>query len=327
MITPLISIIVPVYNAEKYLRQCLDSVVAQSYTNWECLLVDDGSKDLSCSICDEYELKDQRFKAIHKQNQGVSHSRNYGIEHATGDWITFLDSDDYISESYLSDFILSGNYDLISCGQQNFGFSTNSICWVEKKAIDVKRIPRDFINQKKHPANNRYLFCWGHLFRSAIIKDANLRFDEYLRVGEDTNFVLEYVSRCSTIVQLPVCNINYRTFNIPFFKKYCMDFDEFIRHAESIYIVGEHFQSNCGIGELDIIQHNVNVYYECYISFLKSCKRWDDFIANLHSCDNLARYVRIQDLIHPKRKKLIHITKSLGYVGYLFFALNSRLIK
>ena len=96
MNSPLISIIIPVYNAERYLRQCLDSVVAQTYTNWECLLVDDGSKDGSGEICDEYAKKSSRFRVFHKENGGVSSARNTGIEESKGEWVYFCDADDYV---------------------------------------------------------------------------------------------------------------------------------------------------------------------------------------------------------------------------------------
>ena len=90
----MISIIIPVYNTEAYLQKCLDSIASQSYEDWECILVDDGSNDGSPSICDEYVKNDNRFKVIHKDNEGVSTSRNVGLENATGDWIYFCDSDD-----------------------------------------------------------------------------------------------------------------------------------------------------------------------------------------------------------------------------------------
>ncbi len=98
---PDVSIIVPVYNVERYINQCLDSIKSQTYTNWECLLVDDGSTDASGKICDEYAQNDSRFKVFHKSNGGLSSARNYGIDHASGDYISFCDSDDWIESEYL----------------------------------------------------------------------------------------------------------------------------------------------------------------------------------------------------------------------------------
>lgn len=92
-----VSIVVPVYNVEKYLKRCVDSLIGQSYPNIEVLLVDDGSKDSSLSICKEYELKDSRIRVFHKENEGLGLTRNFGIEKATGEYITFVDSDDYLT--------------------------------------------------------------------------------------------------------------------------------------------------------------------------------------------------------------------------------------
>ncbi len=98
---PLISIIVPVYNVERYMERCLDAVVKQTYKNLEVILVDDGSEDRSGSICDRYASEDARFKVVHHQNGGLSAARNTGIKKATGEYITFIDPDDSITEDYI----------------------------------------------------------------------------------------------------------------------------------------------------------------------------------------------------------------------------------
>ena len=98
----LISVIVPVYNVEPYLRKCVDSILAQSYSNLEVILVDDGSPDGCGAICDEYAAKDARVRVIHKPNGGISDARNAGLDIMTGDYVTFVDSDDWIDEQHLS---------------------------------------------------------------------------------------------------------------------------------------------------------------------------------------------------------------------------------
>ena len=103
-IEPRVSIIVPVYKAEAYLHRCIDSIIVQTFTNWELLLVDDGSPDRSGVICDEYAGKDERIKVFHKENGGVSSARNLGIDKAVGEWLCFIDSDDTIQPTYLDDF-------------------------------------------------------------------------------------------------------------------------------------------------------------------------------------------------------------------------------
>lgn len=93
---PLISVIVPVFNAQNTLNRCVNSILNQTFRNWELLLIDDGSTDKSCEICNQYAAIDKRIKVFHKENGGVSSARNIGLDNANGDWITFVDSDDFI---------------------------------------------------------------------------------------------------------------------------------------------------------------------------------------------------------------------------------------
>ena len=100
MDNPKISVIVPVYNVERYLRRCIDSILAQTFTDFELLLIDDGSKDSSGEICDEYAAKDSRIIVFHKENGGVSSARNVGLDNVRGEWVAFVDADDKISDGY-----------------------------------------------------------------------------------------------------------------------------------------------------------------------------------------------------------------------------------
>ena len=118
MSNPKISVIIPVYNAESTLRRCVDSVLAQTFTDFECLLINDGSKDKSGEICDEYARKDSRVKVFHKENGGVSSARNVGLDNARGEWVSFVDSDDWVEgdilESMYKTALLSGS-SLVTC--------------------------------------------------------------------------------------------------------------------------------------------------------------------------------------------------------------------
>ena len=113
-----VSIIVPVYKAEQYLHRCVDSILSQSFTDWELILVDDGSPDRSGAICDEYAQKDARIRAIHKENGGVSSARNVALGRMTGKWLTFVDSDDCLYPNALQrwgEVAEQNNLDLIQC--------------------------------------------------------------------------------------------------------------------------------------------------------------------------------------------------------------------
>ena len=119
MYEPLISIIVPVYKVEKYIHRCIESVLHQTYTNWELILVDDGSPDSCGRICDEYAMYHDKIAVIHKINQGVGAARNTGLHRAEGEWIYFLDSDDFIKEDTLEKMITFSNegfYDIVMAG-------------------------------------------------------------------------------------------------------------------------------------------------------------------------------------------------------------------
>lgn len=98
---PQISVIVPVYNVEKYLSRCIESILSQTFTDFELLLIDDGSTDRSGEICDEYAKKDTRIRVFHTKNRGVSAARNLGLDNAKGEWISFVDSDDWVENDYL----------------------------------------------------------------------------------------------------------------------------------------------------------------------------------------------------------------------------------
>lgn len=196
MDNPLISIIIPVYNAEKYLHQCLDSVVAQTYTNWECLLIDDGSKDSSGVICDEYAAKDSRFRVFHKENGGVSSARNLGIKNIKGDWVIFYDSDDYIPENAIISFVpyladskidsLAGNYINVRSDLSKFESNTVSKSTLYSVSDALKLF---FI----YPLNGFQGYLWNRIFRRAIIDENNLLFNENISYKEDGLFLVQFI--------------------------------------------------------------------------------------------------------------------------------------
>lgn len=155
---PFISFIVPVYNVEAYLHQCVDSIINQTSGDWELILIDDGSCDGCPQICDEYAWQDNRIKVIHQSNQGVAVARNVGLDVATGEWIWFVDSDDWIESEAVSilksNYIQSGGPDLIM-----FGFTRNSEeeeVMYEQKNQNLKKA--DFFNEHICFHNQRILF-------------------------------------------------------------------------------------------------------------------------------------------------------------------------
>lgn len=187
-----ISIIVPVYNAELTLNQCVESILSQSNSNFELILVDDGSIDSSPKICDSYAALDNRVIVFHQANSGVSAARNTGLDAAKGEWITFVDSDDCISEGYL-DSIGESKADLLIRGYICFNEISSRN---QRKAEDLSTVPRleDFINKYITDTILRGPVC--KFFKRSII--SCLRFPVNIITGEDTYFVFKYLYRCKT---------------------------------------------------------------------------------------------------------------------------------
>lgn len=204
---PKISVIVPVYKVEKYLPECIESILSQTYTNFELLLIDDGSPDNSGQICDEYATRDSRIRVFHKENGGVSSARNLGIDNAKGKWIAFIDSDDTIEPNYLSNFGHNdSNYvQLYAQGYRIIGIDSK---------IHYRRLPNQsnttkedaFKYLEESDINNSPVF---KLYSLSIIKQHSLRFDENTSYGEDHLFTLEYFKHVDKVFLSSECGYNY----------------------------------------------------------------------------------------------------------------------
>lgn len=190
--SPKISIIVPVFNAESYLARSLDSVITQEYHDWECLLVDDGSTDSSGQICNDYADKDSRFRVFHKANGGVSSARNYALSKALGEWITFLDADDALDKDYLSPISDDVQEDLVIGSYKRS--DNDRIDSLQDGIYADRELPVFFA---KNLACLHLRTPWAKFFRKALIGD--LRFDESLRLGEDTLFCQCYYVKCESV--------------------------------------------------------------------------------------------------------------------------------
>lgn len=219
---PKISVIVPVYNTEKFIHRCVDSILAQTFTDFELLLIDDGSKDNSGAICDAYATRDSRISVFHKENGGVSSARNLGLDNAKGEWVTFCDSDDYVYSSWLE------NYDI-----KNYATKYDLIC----QAIDTDKP----ICQGTERTSYGITFdgkicdsiddlCKGHILgylpikalRLDIINRAKIRFDIRLKYKEDELFVLRYLQEGRNCIC--VNRTGYFYF-VPDWNKYTSDYE------------------------------------------------------------------------------------------------------
>lgn len=200
MDNPLISIIVPAYNVERYLTVCLSSIEKQTYQNFEVILIDDGSKDSTGDICDAIAAKDNRFKVIHQKNQGVSAARNAGIRAANGDYICFVDSDDKLQKEFLKGFEL--NYDISIQGY---------LLQEGEKKIPISY--REFLSfdnvAKVYCLNDIHSAPFSKLCKTEIINRNNIHFPEGISFSEDTIFFLQYIKFCKSIHVSENCNYVY----------------------------------------------------------------------------------------------------------------------
>lgn len=188
---PLVSIIVPVYNAEKYLNRCIDSILSQTMTDFELLLIDDGSKDNSGRICDEYAEKDARVRVFHKSNGGVSSARNLGLDNAKGKWITFVDADDRCSCNYLEHLLskVDDDTDLIISYAVICDSTGEKAEVYPEYRVNATNFERLFVDSDMH----WHTSPWAKLYRASIIYENSLRFNEMMHIGEDADFLFSFM--------------------------------------------------------------------------------------------------------------------------------------
>lgn len=245
---PLISVIVPVYRVEKYLADCIESILRQSLSDFELLLIDDGSPDCSGAMCDTYCQKDTRIHVIHKENGGVSSARNKGLDHARGKYIVFVDSDDYLGENYLqalyavqqasdrrNTFVIADYQPFSHDGLVSRDFSSAFIVSLSGGKNDTETFKRLVFNFIIFPP-----YC--KLYQREIIEKNGLRFNQELRSAEDFDFNCRYIRYIEQIVYIPSVQYCYRVD----YKKYRPSNDGILGKSE---ILSAHIMAH-GISEI-----------------------------------------------------------------------------
>lgn len=198
-----VSVIVPVYNAEAFLEECINSVLRQTYPAIELLLINDGSTDGSGEICDRFAVEDSRIRVIHQPNAGPSVARNTGLQAVTGEYIQFIDSDDTIHPEMIARFMASiGNHPLLICGyrrvQKQNGRIFHSIH--NRLPFSGEFSKKEFLTLFTALYPNFFIhYAWNKCYLTSFIKEAGLQFDPNLDWGEDLLFNLEVIERCSSI--------------------------------------------------------------------------------------------------------------------------------
>ncbi len=228
---PKVSIIVPVYKAEKYLHRCVDSILAQTFTDFELLLVDDGSPDRSGDICDQYAAADPRVRVFHKPNGGVGSARNLGLDNTCGEWITFVDADDFCETTYLENFSPYGSIEneLIIQGYKTF-VNDNILAGknFEQKLYNKGSIVEGLIENDLLTFGAPY--C--KLFKKKIIQKYNIEFSTKYSYGEDTYFFFDYLTHVHHMSMVDGCGYLYQCNNSESLSMKNHDFNDLLLFAD-----------------------------------------------------------------------------------------------
>lgn len=208
----LISVIVPIYNAARYLPRCIESILHQTYTNFELLLVDDGSTDKSGAICDEYALKDTRIKAYHKPNGGVSSARNYGLLRIGEGYLTFVDSDDFLDKGHIQTLAeYAADYDWIMSSRKVVNEHGDKVI-MRDRVLDKTEAHGKVQVDELCMRIPLFIYVTNKLYKTSIIKDHNIQFIQESHVHEDGLFNYNYASYAESLVMFPCASYNF-TFN------------------------------------------------------------------------------------------------------------------
>lgn len=346
----LISVIVPVYNSEKYLGRCVDSIRSQTYSNLEIILIDDGSLDNCPMICDSFAEKDKRVKVFHKENGGASSARNVGIEKASGDYICFVDSDDILCENSILDLCnaIENNkcqYAAGICGILGSNKVKNYID--SEKIIDYKENPEDLLI---YITSNGSYSPYAKIYDANIIKKYNIKYDERLKCSEDALFIRQYLSYCSRIVLIPQIVYLYNTKNdSSLSKKYYPDFcfyftqkmcalekltnnleisdsvkHDFIydRAVHGLYISIRHYLTHCNNKEQSVVLIKKSI--ELLKKWLANngaskshTKWWNTHSDSVKKCDAEKIYSIVSKEIKKQKRiyKIRQLIKKLGIRG------------
>ncbi len=212
MNSPKISIIVPVYKVEKYLRRCVDSIVAQTFTDWECILIDDGSPDNSGKICDEYAEKDERFRVIHQENQGVSAARQNGLNNSIGEYVIHTDPDDYVENIYLEKLFERAQEtdgDMVMCDFERIFSDKTIVCSQKPTSLVCDDIIKDLLEEKI------WGIMWNKLIKRKLFCEFNISFRKDMNLWEDLYVTISLLIHNIKVAYVPLVLYHYDSFTNP----------------------------------------------------------------------------------------------------------------
>lgn len=286
--TPLVSVVVPIYNSEKYIQRCINSITNQTYTNIEIILIDDGSIDSTSYILEQSASRDNRIKVISKKNEGVANTRNLGIRLANGKYIMFIDNDDYIPEIYVQTYVEAiekQNLDLVIGGYQRVNIHGNCL---------FSDYPRDS-NWGKYII----LAPWAKIYRVKLIKDNSIEFLDY-PIGEDVYFNLQIFDKTEKIAAIN--DISYKWF---FNEDSISNTSQkgFSKKVNIIYFL-EKITSTVTNTKSDYFKYFLKRYYIWYLLFSGKNSSSDEFLSQYKEIAMWTRSRNLQSTIFPLSKKL-----------------------
>lgn len=318
---PKISVIVPVYKAEKYLHRCVDSILSQTFTDFEVLLINDGSPDRSGEICDEYAQRDERVRVFHKENGGVSSARNLGLSNATGDYVYFVDSDDYISELCL--FTFSKHFDE--------DFVVSGFCRVQETVREIRPKEGHIRKNKElhalwgNTSDFIFWFPWAKLYKNSIIRQNKIRFNEKLYYSEDFVFVLDYVNYIDDFFLLSTSEY-YHIQEFNRFSKYQMDYLQYEEHRSVIFSKLERMEEECKSSFIEVKKDIEIRLLKCFAVFLRDCESYEEFMDQVKK---MKENRNIKDLLknsyskwYNKGNLLLKMAFNYPYICFYFKLLN-----
>lgn len=325
----LISVVVPVYNVEKYLRQCLDSILHQTYKQLEVILVNDGSKDSSGKICEEYASKYENFRVVHKQNEGLGMARNTGLACIAGEYVTFVDADDYLCQDCIEKlYNVLVEYDADVC-KGGFRRVLNSGKEVSRRQYkreifegdDVKNkfLPR-MIGSSPSQRDSVEMGVCGALYKTKIIKENHLEFlSERKLISEDLVFNIDYMQYASSVYMVPDVGYNYRVTEGSLTQSYRMDR---FKACKYFYCFVKERLINIGY-DYDIIlrlQRMFFVYIKICISQENRMLSGNNKKECMYNIEKICRDKLVQDIIseYPKKKLGLRQNIFLLLIKYNF---------
>lgn len=324
-----ISVIIPVYNTEHYLPRCIESILAQTFTDFELLLIDDGSKDNSGRICDEYAAKDSRIRVFHKKNGGVSSARNLGLDKAQGEWIAFVDSDDWIYTDYFEEMLSKSIHaDLVV---SSYIVEGKIDPW--DKPLNLQTYTKDSIRDclEENIHNISFLAPWCKLFNRNIIEQKLIRFNTFIKQGEDSLFNLDYLKYVSCIQLLP--SQKYCTSRL---NPYCAS-GVIYDHKQYLYAIDCISNSAKEIEKLFnwdsspyIINMTLGYFRRCILSMRqnKSYKTRKKVMKDILSNKHIKLLINEKHIISKgKRRKILDCLINIGSLAVLTLIFSSKKIE